>query len=1328
MVVLQKFLGVILKSCLFVDRFFLRAVDWVISSGVPMRFFSGRVRGMRSNISLRRGIIYSILAFFLGSGLYLCASPTENPPGENFNVPERIAGVTALSEDERVILSWTEATKATSYRVYKNSERLATEPTGTSYIDIDVENGVTYQYQISGVNTFGEGEKSETVEALPLPPKPLAPRISSRVISSETGGVANVKVKLSWNAIDDVAHYAIYRRTDGSQEEEIEDSVTAMDPTATTVEYIDTDITVGTTYYYRVKAVIVIRGHQVESEFSLQQEENPKIVDPKAPQGLSVTNHLGASPAVFLEWNPPSGGNVTGYEIYRGTSINDVSEAAADRRGAIAELRVSPQNYTDMDPALEYGRTYRYVVNSVVGGVRHSSVVSTITLLPDLQKPADLRIWSNGSSVFLTWKKVNNATHYELRRNAQSLSTVEATASTTISHTDGMGLVDDTLYSYEVRALFRTSSSGSNLVSGSYSDIKRIVFESDSSCTVPSELPGSLHVDANLEDSLDAMLATFPDIASKVKMLSYSFTTGGSDPRFSILYDIKNLGLGGDHIEVVDGPAGVVSPIVSLVNRATVFPAPILVTASWDRALSQKLGRAMARETLHNEKAILLAPGVNLYRVPTSGRNFEYHGEDPFLASQAAVNFVLGVQSENVVSTPKHYGCNNTEFERGSSSSNPDARSFHELYLPVYRAVLREAGAWSYMTALNFFHGTAASNSKLLNQTIMKDTFGFRGFLMSDWTGVRGTDALLAGTDLEMPNGSHFTKNKIEAEIRSGRLTEQRVDDAVKRLLRALVGVGVLEYNPTTQVLTQISKTVDFSGNHQLALEVARSGITLLKNESNVLPIENPSSPKKVLVIGNKSVVTDTARLGTGSANVQPANNPNLGTGKNNIKSEVTRLLGSSEFSNLSPNFITFDSKRSGGKTVAGSISATSLSAEQESKIRESDYVILALGYTAATGAGSILNNGSEGERKSRKFNLPEGQDSLVDLVKNVTEIDNTPAKLIVTITAGGGVKMNFADDVDAIVHSYYMGEAIQALPEVIFGRYNPSGKLPFTLEKSRRDTSTYPSHEGNQDSTIFFNQNVARRIQVAQDNTRVGENSPQTINNNGRSFGLRYDEGIFLGYRHFDRYIDSTTKATYLSSTKRPKFYTDSAARANSGSYVDNLKPLYYFGHGLSYSTFDYNDNSFTVSKTKSGIRCSDSLRVSVNVTNTGSKAGSEVVQLYMRDVTWNQSYPRPYKELKGYAKIHLEPQVTRRVVIDITVDAFAYYRASINSTNLTAGDWTIDPGEFDVILASSANPSDEKMRKRLMVTSYNNNNLSLTVDGEMIALQNASVSKTAQ
>jgi beta-glucosidase len=619
-------------------------------------------------------------------------------------------------------------------------------------------------------------------------------------------------------------------------------------------------------------------------------------------------------------------------------------------------------------------------------------------------------------------------------------------------------------------------------------------------------------------------------------------------------------------IKMTDGPMGVVEN-----GEATAFPANIGLTASWNKELARQMGEAIGNECCSKGIGFLLAPGVNIYRIPQNGRNFEYMGEDPFLASEMVVPYITGVQSQNVAATVKHFACNNQDFERNQFSSDLDERTLREIYLPAFKAAVQKADVQAVMTAYNPINGIHASENKLLIKDILKDEWGFEGIVMSDWTSVYSTRCIEAGLDLEMPSGEFMNPTNIIALVRNRFIEESDIDDKVRRILRVCLKSGLYEKNEVK---------VNWQKHADTAKQIALEGSVLLKNEDTILPLDFDKL-KSIAVVGPNAHLTPLG--GGGAALVQEFANQSILEGIQKI----------SPHEMIIKHFLYED------------IDVV--------KLIEYDAVIIAVGF----------NKDTEGEGFDRPFQLPQDQEILL---RNVTK---NHAKSIVLVVAGGGIDMSgWINDADAVLHCWYPGqEGGDAIAEILTGKENPSGKLPISIEKKWQDSAAFESY-----------------------NEKWAEKNFERYNIQGKAhqiWSLQYEEGIFVGYRHFDK---------------------------------NNIEPLFAFGFGLSYTKFkidelkikklNYTDNEF--------------ITFSVKVTNTGNKAGSETVQAYVHDVECTVS--RPPKELKAFDKVFLEPGKSKEIVLKMKVKDLAFFHP-------WKREWIVEPGEFELLVGNSSR--DDKMQK---------------------------------
>lgn len=759
---------------------------------------------------------------------------------------------------------------------------------------------------------------------------------------------------------------------------------------------------------------------------------------------------------------------------------------------------------------------------------------------------------------------------------------------------------------------------------------------------------------------------------------------------------IERLGL--PEIKLTDGPVGTHKD-----GKAVAYPASILSAATWDTSLVKSLGKELGRDSRARGVHILLAPGVNIVRAPMGGRNFEYFSEDPYLNSRIAVNYIKGLQEERVVATVKHYAANNQEWDRNHVSSDMDERTLHEIYLPAFKAAVKEGKAGSVMNSYNPVNGIHATQSNYLNNEILKGSWGFDGFVMSDWSSTyNGLEAAKGGLDLEMPRAVHMNKKDLALAIQNGTLKEEVIDDKVRRILRIIFRFGF--YDQEQQLDTSIPR--DNPDGAKVALELARGGIVLLKNQDQVLPLS--AGIKTLAVIGPNSdsyvagggssytfpfrSVTTLKGIQENSKNIKVVHSPGLSTLSslvaksifftkspssvrglkaeyfNNIKLEGNPAITSIDtivsinngwgvaaerrgipFDHCSIRWTGFVKPEKTGKyrfTVRGfdgfrleignekvidlwkeqGITTKSvvleLIAGQEYPVKLEYYanshpVDISFAWhpevldfsdaiKAASGADAAVvcvgfNESSEREGNDRSFELPDYQESLIDAIVKVNP------KTIVVLNAGGNVSMEkWLSKVPGLLYAWYPGqEGGTAIAEILFGKTNPSGKLPVSFEKKWEDN---PAFHNYYDPT--------------------------------NSKSVKYSEGLFIGYRYYDS---------------------------------KQVQPMFPFGFGLSYTSFKYSDLKVSVS----GKSKSPEVIVSFNVKNDGSYDGAEVPQLYVRDMV--SPVPRPYKELKGFSKIFLKKGETRPVTIRLDKDAFSYYKTSLK-------EFGYDPGAFEILIGASS------------------------------------------
>ncbi len=638
-------------------------------------------------------------------------------------------------------------------------------------------------------------------------------------------------------------------------------------------------------------------------------------------------------------------------------------------------------------------------------------------------------------------------------------------------------------------------------------------------------------------------------------------------------------------------------------DSCTAFPALINLAATWDKEMSMLYGTSIGEEARYRKKDILLGPGVNICRTPYNGRNFEYMGEDPFLSGKMVVPYVQGVQKNGVAACVKHYAVNNQEFQRTQSNSVVDDRTLHEIYLPAFKTAVQEGNAWAIMGSYNLYNGQFNCHNKKLLVDILKGDWGFDGVVVSDWGGCRDDEeAVLNGLDIEMgtwTNGlsgaaSDSYRNYHMADpylkgLREGKYTTKELDDKVRRILRTIFRTSMRpEPNYGRFVCPE---------HYQAARDIAAAGVVLLKNENNLLPLDVKEGTKIVLVGENavKKMV-----VGGGSSNLKTAYEVNPLEGIRNAygdKAEIVWVRGYVGDTSTSYNRV------STGQDLTDKRAPEVLIAEAVEAAKGADYVIFVGG----------LNKSAHQDTESYdrlQLDLPYAQEDVIRALAAVND------NLVVVNISGSPVSMPWADEVNAIVQGWYGGtESGNALADVLSGKVNPSGRMPFTVPFKYEDGPI-----------------------------KTERQYPGIKEENDEYWQTHYDEGIYVGYRWY--------------ATK-------------------DIPVQWPFGHGLSYTTFEYSD----AKTAKASMTADGKMTITVNVKNTGDREGAEVVQLYIADPV--ASIDRPVKELKGFEKISLKPGETKTVSFEIAADALSYYSVEDNG-------WKAEAGEFQALIG----PSSEDIR----------------------------------
>jgi beta-glucosidase len=679
-------------------------------------------------------------------------------------------------------------------------------------------------------------------------------------------------------------------------------------------------------------------------------------------------------------------------------------------------------------------------------------------------------------------------------------------------------------------------------------------------------------------------------LQEKIAMLhaNSSFTSAG----------VPRLGI--PELVMSDGPHGVRTEhgrgwdeVKNVNDSGTYLPVGIALASTWNIALGYEYGKVLGSEAKYRGKNIILGPGINIMRSPLNGRNFEYQSEDPFLISKMLVGYIKGVQSQGVSACVKHWVANNEEVDRGTVDVQMSERALQEIYLPGFKAAVVEASVNSIMGAYNKFRGQFCTHNDYLNR-ILKNDWGFKGIMISDWAAVHSTtEALLYGTDIEMGTDLALGTNSVSQTavgslplpktvydrffladsalymLKAGKIPEAVIDDKVKRILRVMFKSSVFNKNSPGEFGSP--------AHIAIAKKVAQESIVLLKNEGNILPLKI-ANIKSIAVIGANAIRENS--MGGGSSQVRALY-------------EVTPLQG---IKNIAPSVVINYAQ---GYTIERNAKPTeAMINDAVAAAKKSDVAIIVGGWTHGYDYNNWNDNAYDAEAVDKPdMKMPFGQDELIKAVLKANP--NT----IVVLVGGGPVDMTqWIDNTKGIISAWYAGmEGGNALAEIIFGKINPSGKLPVSFPKVLEDV---PAH-------------------------KLGDFP-------GKNGVVEYKEDIFVGYRYYDTY---------------------------------KIEPQFAFGHGLSYTSFKYGDLQI-----KTGNKTAT---VTFTIKNTGTVAGSEVVQLYVKQE--KLQLPRPEKELKGFTKVFLKAGEEKKVTLTLSEEAFQYF-------NDVKNKWEMNPGVFNFIIGSSS------------------------------------------
>ena len=662
---------------------------------------------------------------------------------------------------------------------------------------------------------------------------------------------------------------------------------------------------------------------------------------------------------------------------------------------------------------------------------------------------------------------------------------------------------------------------------------------------------------------------------------------------------VERLGI--PDIEYADGPFGIREEMephswnsLGLANdSATFFPTGSALAATWSEEMAYEYGKGMAKEARLRGKDMILGPAINIQRIPTGGRTYEYLSEDPQLSAALSVKYTQGVQDNGVAVCLKHYALNNQENDRGSIDVKVSERAMHELYLPPFEAAVREADAYGVMAAYNKVEGYWCSENDLLLNKILRDMWGFHGIVISDWGGVHSTvGAAMNGLDVEMP-GNQYMGEALLDSVKAGVVPESVIDSKVRNLLRVRLAIQPIPKEEANKVMTAQPEQRD------IAYRVASKSIVLLKNEGELLPIL-PGKYKKIAVIGDNAI-REQAQGGVG-AGVKALN-------------EITPLEGiQSKLQGVeikwAQGYRNFTREDRYKRISPYQEADKKLMAEAVQLAKESDLVIFIAGN----------NREVETEGSDRvSITLPMGQD---ELAKALAEAN---PNLVTVLVSGAPTDLRVVKEVSpAILVSWFNGsEGGNALADVLSGTISPSGKLPFTYPVKLEDNqayslNVYPQITEEEREDIFVN--LVNRKDAREWKSPTAE----------------YSEGIFVGYRWFEN---------------------------------KQIPVAYPFGHGLSYTTFEYADLQLTP--------VTEGFEVSLQISNTGQFDAEEVVQLYIGRP--DSKVERPMKELKAFQRVALKAGESKTVRILVPKERLRHWDETIYG-------WAIEAGKADVYVGSSS------------------------------------------
>ena len=758
---------------------------------------------------------------------------------------------------------------------------------------------------------------------------------------------------------------------------------------------------------------------------------------------------------------------------------------------------------------------------------------------------------------------------------------------------------------------------------------------------------------------------------------------------------IKRFGL--PALKMSDGPLGV------RWGKSTAFPAGIAMASSWDTSLVKKVGAAIGREVKSKGRDVILGPCVNIARIPMGGRNFESFGEDPYLTSRMGVNYIKGVQSEDVAATVKHFDANNQEYERMFVNVKLGARAMHEIYLPAFKAAVEEGKVMAVMSAYNKVNNHYCSENDYLLETILKDKWNFGGLVMSDWGAVHSSiPTANGGLDLEMPTGKYLNKGKLSEAINSGSVKESEIDDKVRRILTVIFKLGIFD-NPRKPD----ESLLNTKENRETAYKSALEGIVLLKNKNSILPL-NPEKVKSIAVIGPNAAVARTG--GGGSSRVEPVFSVSPLTAlKNKLGKKVkinyaegilmdgdspaidssllllpdgkTPGLKGEYFSNQNlkgnPAFTRIDKKVDfnwGDGSPKKNFNKDHFSVKWTGFISPKEDGKYTLELVSDDGVRFYLNN---------KLVIDDWTDhSSVTHLYSVNFKSNKKYKIRLEYYENGGganVKLSMRTNSKKLISDAVLAASKSDVALLFVGTSDQ-----FESEGFDRKDLILPN---NQDELIKKITQVNKNVVVV-----LTTGSPVLMNDwieNVDGLIETWFDGEEIGNAAADVLLGNYNPSgklpiTFPKSWKDCSAFTsyknkDSVSVYSDGIYVGyryfdkhNIEPLFPFGYGLSYTKFQYSDMNV-----ENNIQNDNTVSVSFRIKNVGEKNGAEISQIYLSAV--NPKVEMAPKELKGFSRTFVNAGKTKLVTIKLQKSDFAYYDEKQDK-------WIVNPGKYIISVGSSS------------------------------------------